>query len=262
MPIETLQASLYDFPKYYDLLFGADWKAEYGFLRQCFARYAGRPVRRLYEPACGTGRLLVKLAQAGYEVAGNDLNPKAVEYCNARLARHGLPRSVTVADMADFRLPRPVDAAFNMINSFRHLPTEEAAEGHLRCMAAALAPGGLYMLGLHLTPTRGRPLEEESWSARRGSLSVVSQLRTVRYDRPGRQEYVEMVLDVHSPRRQFRLVDEMAFRSYTAPQFTSLLARAPQFEVMATYDFGYEIDHPIKVDGRTQDVVFVLRRGK
>ena len=41
-------------------------------------------MRRLFEPGCGTGRLLVKLAQAGYEVAGNDLNPKAVDYCNAR----------------------------------------------------------------------------------------------------------------------------------------------------------------------------------
>ena len=67
-------------------------------------------MRQGFEPACGTGRLLVKLAAAGYQVAGNDLSRKAVDYCNARLARHGFPAAATVGDMADFRLPRKVDA--------------------------------------------------------------------------------------------------------------------------------------------------------
>ncbi|NQU21999.1 MAG: class I SAM-dependent methyltransferase, partial [Candidatus Nealsonbacteria bacterium] len=82
--METIHESLYDYPKYYDLLFGSDWKTEFDFLEACFERYAQRPVRRLFEPACGTGRLLAKFATAGYEVAGNDLNARAVEYCNAR----------------------------------------------------------------------------------------------------------------------------------------------------------------------------------
>ena len=36
-----------------------------------------------------------------------------------------------VGDMSDFEVKRPYDSAFNTINSFRHLPTEEAAVGHL-----------------------------------------------------------------------------------------------------------------------------------
>ncbi|HEX6985429.1 MAG TPA: class I SAM-dependent methyltransferase, partial [Planctomycetaceae bacterium] len=99
---ETISANLYDHPKYYELIFGSDWKEEFEFLRGCFAKHATRDVRRVFEPACGTGRLLVKLAQAGYEVAGNDLNEKAVKYCNDRFERHGLPRTVFVGDMADF----------------------------------------------------------------------------------------------------------------------------------------------------------------
>ena len=66
--METIEESLYDYPKYYDLLFGSDWKAEFDFLGSCFQKHAKRPVRRLFEPACGTGRLLVKLADAGFEV--------------------------------------------------------------------------------------------------------------------------------------------------------------------------------------------------
>lgn len=82
--METIAGHLYDFPTYYDLIFGSDWKAEYKFLLACFERFSKRPVNRVFEPACGTGRLLVKLAEAGYEVAGNDLNEKAVAFCNKR----------------------------------------------------------------------------------------------------------------------------------------------------------------------------------
>jgi SAM-dependent methyltransferase len=258
--MEVLAASLYDFPKYYDLLFGSDWKAEFDFLRACFDRHARRPVRRAFEPACGTGRLMVKLAQAGLRVSGCDLNPKAVAFCNARLARYGFPKAARVCDMADFQLRKPVDAAFNMINSFRHLASEEAAENHLRCVAAALAPGGLYVLGFHLTPTKGVADKEESWSARRGNLAVLSRLETIRCDLRRRQEMVKMTLDVYTPRRQFRLIDDMAFRTYTAAQFRTLLGRVHSLELAETYDFAYEIDNPVPVDAYSQDVVYVLRR--
>jgi len=258
--MEVIHANVYDYPKYYDLLFGSDWKAEFVFLRACFARHARRPVRRLFEPACGTGRLMVRFAAAGYEVSGNDLNAKAIEYCNARLARHGFPPSATLGDMANFRLRRKVDAALNTINSFRHLPSERAAEDHLRCVAAALCTGGLYVLGFHLTPTRGRPCQQESWSARRGNLAVASRMWSMGVDRRRRQERVGMTMDIYTPRRQFRLADEMIFRTYTAGQFRRLLGRIDRLELVETYDFNYDADHPIRIDATTEDVVYVLRK--
>ncbi len=258
--METINAHLYDYPKYYDLLFGSDWKAEFDFLRACFEKHARRPVRRLFEPACGTGRLLAKFASAGYEVSGNDLNGKAIEYCNARLVRLGFPPSATVGDMADFRLRRKVDAAFNTINSFRHLPNERAAEDHLRCVADALAKGGIYVLGFHLTPRGDPSCDEESWSARRGNLAVLSHMWSGGIDRRRRRERVGMTMDVYTPRRQFRLAEEMIFRTYTATQFRRLLGRIDRFEPLETYDFAYDVDRPIRVDAQTEDVVYVLRK--
>jgi SAM-dependent methyltransferase len=257
---ETLSASLYDFPKYYDLIFGADWKAEFDFLLAAFDKHSERPVKRVFEPACGTGRLLIKLAQRGFDVAGNDLNPKAVEFCNARLGRNGFPRTGVVGDMSDFSVKRKFDAAFNMINSFRHLPTEGAAESHLRSVARALNKGGLYLLGLHLTPTRGAAIENEAWSARRGNLAVNSYMWTKRRDPRRRNEELGMTFDVYTPTRQFRIEDEMHYRMYTARQFRSLLARVPDLEVVETYDFCYEIDNPAEIGVETEDVVFVLKR--
>jgi SAM-dependent methyltransferase len=257
---ETISANLYDYPKYYDLIFGSDWKAEFDFLRACFAKHATRRVKRVFEPACGTGRLLVKLGQAGYEVSGNDLNEKAVAFCNARLARHGLPRSAFVGDMANFTLKKKVDAAFNMINSFRHLPTEKQAVSHLECVARALNVGGLYLLGLHLTPTDDDWEGEEEWHARRGNLSVISRLWTTGFDRKARMEKLNLTFDIRTPTRQFTLKDQMFYRTYTRFQMKSLFKKVPAFEVVETYDFCYDINDPIVVDENTEDVVYVLRK--
>ena len=257
---ESIAGHLYDYPKYYDLVFGSDWKAEFDFLISCFEKHADRPVTKLFEPACGTGRLLIRLAKAGFDVAGNDLNRFAVDYCNARFQRHGFPTTAELGDMADFRLSRKVDAGFNMINSFRHLTSESAARAHLQCICRALAKGGLYVLGLHLTPTQGPRIEDETWSARRGNVAVNSTLWSIDVDLKKRIERIGMQFDIYTPTRHQRIEDEMTHRTYTLPQMRRLLKAVPELEIVETYDFVYEIDHPIRLDAGSEDVVFVLRK--
>ncbi|MEQ9409381.1 MAG: class I SAM-dependent methyltransferase [Fuerstiella sp.] len=256
---EIVQGSIYDFPKYYDLLFGSDWKAEFDFLEACFQKH-GSNVKRVFEPACGTGRLLIKLAQAGYEVAGNDLNEKAIDFCNDRLQRFGFARSTSVQDMADFRVKKKFDAAFNLINTFRHLPDEKSAQAHLECMSAALKKGGLYALGIHLEPTEGTRMEEESWSARRGNLAITSYMWSRGIDRRKRMEHLGITLDIYTPTSHRRIVDHMDYRTYKHAQFRSLLKKVPSLEIAEVYDFGYDINEPHTIEATSEDVVFVLRK--
>ncbi|MEM9353550.1 MAG: class I SAM-dependent methyltransferase [Planctomycetota bacterium] len=240
-------------------MYGSDWKAELDFLQDCFDKYADGQVGTVFEPACGTGRLLFRLAGLGFDVGGLDLNPAMVDYCNARLEKHGRPGRVTLGDMTDFRVQRPYEAAFNLINSFRHLTTEKAAIDHLRCVARALHPGGLYVLGLHLTPLDIEPLQEESWPARRGNLAVLSRLWIVSADYQRRYEEVGMSYDVYTPTKQFRIEGRSRFRTYTAAQFEKTLKSAGVFEVVATHDFGYDAGEDIEIQGETEDIVYVLR---
>lgn len=258
--MEIIEGNIYDYPVYYDLVFGADWSAEYHFLKACFAKHVPGKTKRLFEPACGTGRLLYRFAKAGYSIGGLDLNPKAVAYCNERLVRNGLKGDIWVGDMCDFKVSRPYDAAFNTINSFRHLLTEKQAAQHLSCMAEAIRPGGIYALGLHLTPTEGIPTDTESWNARRGSLSVNTHMWPLSRDLKKRIERFGMRFDVYSPTSQFRINDELVLRSYTAKQFDQLLAKVPQWKIEAVYDFRYRIDAPIEIDPTVEDVVYILKR--
>ncbi|MCC6510724.1 MAG: class I SAM-dependent methyltransferase [Pirellulaceae bacterium] len=258
--MEKTTASIYDFPVYYDLVFGSDCAAEMAFLHDLFERYVDGKVKRLFEPACGTGRLIYRLGREGYEVSGNDLNEKAIDFCNKRLERHELKGRAFVGDMSDFTVKKPYDAAFNTINSFRHLPTEQAAIGHLKCMAEAVRPGGIYALGLHLTPTRGEASDEESWSARRGQLAINTFMWAVDKNPRKRMEQFGIKFDVYKPTGHLQIQDVLKLRSYTAKQFKELLSAAPQWEAVETYDFHYDIRRPIKIDAETEDIVVILKR--
>lgn len=256
--MESISANLYDYPRYYDLAYGSDWKAEFDFLQACFRKHAKGRVRSVFEPACGTGRLLYRLGKVGYRVSGLDLNERAVTFCNARLARHGLAQTAEIGDMTNFELAHSVDAAFNTINSFRHLQTERQAVAHLRCMASAIHSGGVYILGLHLSPTAGEVTSEEAWSSRRGHLVVNARLWIVERNLSRREERYGMTLDVHTPTRSFQLTDEIRFRTYTASQLTRLLARVPELKLEAVYDFRYDVNSAINIGPATEDVVLVL----
>ncbi len=258
--MEIINGSIYDHPKYYDLVFGADCAAETKFILACAERFFGRKAKRFYEPACGTGRLLQSLAKRGVQVGGLDLNPKAVAFCNARFDRHGIEARVTVDDMADFAVQRPFDVAFNTINSFRHLQTEKLARSHLQCMGRAMRDGGLYLLGVHLTPTDAEPSDGESWSARRGHLSINTHMWTNDRNPKTRIERYGIRFDIHSPTKSFRINDELVLRSYTCGQMDRLIASSGCWECVETYDFHYRIDEPIEVDSTSEDVVYVLRR--
>ena len=258
--LETIQGNLYDYPKYYDLVYGSDWKAEFDFLEDCFEKHTELVVSSLFEPACGTGRLMYRFAKAGYQVTGVDLNPQAVDYCNERLERAGFSPSAHVGDMCKFVCREPSDAAFNTINSFRHLATEKQAKAHLRCVAESLNPGGLYILGLHLTPTDCEPISEESWSARRGNLAVLSRMWVRARDLENREEHVGMSFDIYTPSQQFRIEDEIAFRTYTAHQMEELLVGIDEFELTAVYDFSYDIAQPVEISPQTEDVIYILKK--
>ncbi len=256
----TPGASWYDHPAYYDLAFRSETTPEADFIEAACRKYCRLPVRRLLEPACGSGRLVAELAARGYELSGFDLSRPALAYLRRRLARRGLRATIFPADMADFSLPRPVDAAYNTFDSFRHLLDPWQARRHLECVAAHLRPGGIYILGFHLLPPDAARECIERWTARRGRTRVTVTLRVVSTDRRRRIERVRICVLVRRGSKPLRLRDEFPLRMYTAAQFRRLLAGVPCLELCDVYDFWYEIDHPLRLSDELSDTVFVLRR--
>lgn len=256
----VMQTSWYDTPHYYDLAFRSETLPEADFIEAACRKYCGFPVRQLLEPACGTGRLVAELAARNYRMTGFDLSEPALAYLRRRLARRRLPAEVFRADMADFSLARPVDAAYNTFDSFRHLLTEEAARRHLQCVADHLRPGGVYVLGFHLLPPDADEDCTERWTERQGGTQVTVTLRVTGCDRRRRLESIRISLLVRRGADELRLRDEFPLRLYTARQVRRLFSRVPAFELLDVYDFWYEIDHPLRLNDEISDTVFILRK--
>jgi SAM-dependent methyltransferase len=162
----------YSAPRLYEIAFDLNRKAEVDFLVHCFRRYARRPVRRVLDIACGTGPHLVRLADRGYRMVGLDLSPRNIAFVRERLAARGHAGETVLADMTDFRLSRPVDAAICMQDSQGHLLSNAELVAHLRAVARTLAPGGLYVFDRYMASSWIDPARRWSWSRRRGRLIV------------------------------------------------------------------------------------------
>jgi hypothetical protein len=157
-------------------------------------------------------------------------------------------------------VPRPVDAALCTCNTFRHLLSEGDARRHLECVARAIRPGGIYILGFHLLPLDVSEEAEERWRVRHGMTRLHATLRVIGTSRQRRLERMRVNLLVQTPRRRVRVTSEFSLRMYTARQFRRLLAQVPAWELSDVFDFWYDIDRPQRLDDVLTDAVFILRR--
>jgi len=197
----------YSAPRYYEIAFDMNRRQEVNFLVHCFRRYARRRVRAVLDIACGTGPHLIRLAGRGYVMSGLDLSPQNIAFLKDRTAAKGFDASLMVADMARFRLPRPVDAAICMQDSQGHLLTNEALLAHFRCVARSLKKGGLYVFDRYMCSSWTDPARRWSWTRRRGNTTVRATFEALKDLNPVTQTFFEdMELEVHDDgaRRVYR----------------------------------------------------------
>ena len=255
-----LAANWFDYPHYYDIAFQSHTQQEADFIEAACRKYCPFVARRFLEPACGTGRLITALAARGYQMTGFDLNRSALSYLRRRLVRRRLNAQIFEADMSDFCLDRPVDAAYCTVNTFRHLLTEQAARGHLECITDSLRPGGIYILGLNVLSLAINKEDTKRWTQRRGNTKVTVTLRALRTDLRHRVERLRVHMLVLRRSEELDLRYEFRFRTYTARQFQRLLNSVPSLEPHDIYDFHYDIRQPLALNDEMAYRVFVLRR--
>jgi SAM-dependent methyltransferase len=131
----------------------ARWWAEFNVASPEELTYYQAVVERAGQPAldlaCGTGRLLLPLLQAGLDVDGCDLSPDMLALCRQRAASVGLAPRLSAQAMHALALPR-VYRAIYICDSFG-LGGQRAqdAEALRRCYGH-LAPGGTLVFNHHL----------------------------------------------------------------------------------------------------------------
>ncbi|MCL6640855.1 MAG: class I SAM-dependent methyltransferase [Candidatus Rokubacteria bacterium] len=250
----------YEAPRLYEIAFDMNRKGEVDFLAHCFRRYARRPVRRVLDLACGTGPHLVRLAERGYRLVGLDLSRRNIDYLRRRLAARGLQAELRVGDMTRFRLRESVDAAICMQDSQGHLLTNEALLAHLRCVARALRPGGVYVFDRYLASSWTNPARSWSWSRRRGGLIVRASFSALHDVDPVSQVFRErLTLEAveNGTRRVYRQthLSRMVFPQ----ELRALVALAGGFDFVQWF-FGFKPHQVLERSRRPLLMVVVLRK--
>lgn len=260
---KPLRIDWYDTPRWYDIVFDADTAREADFL-EAMAREHGPKRRssrlRVLEPASGSGRLVAEMARRGHAVTGFDLSDAMLAFARERLAKRGLSARLSKHDMGDFALRGPFDLAHCLVSTFKYLLDERSARSHLECVARALAPGGVYVLGFHLSDYDQEGVVRERWVESRGGVTVTCNTQVAAPDRKTRLEDVRTRLSIARKSGDLRTETHWRFRTYDARQARRLFASVPALELVALHDFTYDTTRTRELTDDQLDCVFVLRR--
>ena len=269
MPAQRFdETDWYALPRYYDIVFDDETSLEADFLEGAFERHgrtANRSPRRVLEPACGSGRLMVELARRGWQTSGFDLSEDMLAYARTRLRTErpgprGLEHELFQARLEDFPVRGRFELAHCLVSTFKYVQTEGQAREHLERVARSLVTGGIYVLGLHLTEYANDRPERERWVGERDGTRVVCNIQGWPADRRARTERVRSRLVVTERGRERRLETNWTFRTYDAAQLRRLLRSVPALEHVATYDFGLRLDEPRTLHDDQLDCLLVLRK--
>ena len=231
----------------YDVWFSWDPSKERDFVLGASERYGNARPRRILEPMCGPGRLL--RAMPGRAV-GLDLNPAML-----RLSARTNP--VFRADAGRFAVRAgSFDLAYNLIDSFRHLRSDEAAAGHLRCVGHALAPGSVYVLGLEVNGDIAGDVLRDEWTGERDDARVTGFVEGLGDGDPDSRQETMRVVYAREGGPQHEFFHTM--RTYTRAQIEDLIDDEGSFEILAVADRHLDLNQPIELSEIAGSAVLVL----
>ncbi|MDF2538432.1 MAG: hypothetical protein K0S76_1453 [Herbinix sp.] len=96
--------------------------------------------------ACGTGAVLLHLAENGHDISGFDLSEAMANVAKKKAEKLGLKLQIYSADMTNFRFDRKFSLAIIARSGFMHLTTPELQRKALMCIREHLLPEGILTL--------------------------------------------------------------------------------------------------------------------
>jgi SAM-dependent methyltransferase len=248
----------YDHPRYYEIGFSyRNLESEVRVMAEAMQRFSTVPVSRVLECACGPAPHLAEIARRDWSYTGLDLNENMLAYARRKAEELDVEATFVAADMAAFSMPEPVDLACTMLGSI-YVQSTDALLGHLRSVAAALRPGGLYFLDscVDLEPMGDI---SEAWEAERDGVRVRVAYFTRHVDRIAqlREERLRMEVDddgAHS------VIEGTSVKRCIYPQeFLWMVAHQTEFEFVGWWN-DWDLNQPLSEAEYISRPITILRR--
>lgn len=246
--------SIYADPALYDLVHAEGTDDEVWLLTH-LAEIHGCGIKTALEPACGTGRYLAGLLRRSWTVEGYDLSSGMLAFTRKRLAGWGKRVKLARGEMSRYRPARRFGLIFNVLSTFRHLMSEREALAHLKLMARALEPGGIFILGLDLSIYGQDEPDEEVYECRQGGRTAKHVVMSLPAEPGTRRERI--INFVTTPKGKTETVLESSYdlRSYSAAELAELIGKSP-LKIEAVY--GYDGRDAV-LDGPERALWLVLK---
>ncbi|MGC1413846.1 MAG: class I SAM-dependent methyltransferase [Candidatus Acidiferrum sp.] len=224
----------------------------------------GDPVLEL---GCGTGRIALALAEAGYRVTGLDISERMLERCNQKLA--ALPREarerihLVQGDMTRFDLGEKFRVVIIPFRPFQHLLEIDAQVSCLESVRRHLQDGGRLILDVFQTdaermhdPAYMKEGPVTEYATPDGRHVRIAE-RVAAFHRAEQRNDVEMIFYVTDGQgKEERLVFAWTLRYFFRYEVEHLLARCG-FRVRAVYG---DFDRSPLVDA-SPEMIFVAEAG-
>ena len=190
--------------------------AEAEFLVEALALAPGA---RVLDLACGHGRHSVELARHGCAVTGVDLSEPSLALAAARAAEVGVEVRLERADMRRIAFDAEFDAVINMFTAFGYFADEADDRLVMGRVAAALAPGGAFLLEINNPVSVFGRFEARGWHELSDGTVMLEERF---YDATRGRFETTWTFTSGSDRRSHRF----SHRAYTAPELTAMAAGA------------------------------------
>lgn len=115
-----------------------------------YTRHLRGMTGRILEVGSGTGRILIRLLQAGLDVEGLEYSPDMIRICRAYCDPLGLDPALHLGDMATFVNPEAYQAVIIPAGAISNLSGREATGSALRLCWESLLTGGTFIADLEI----------------------------------------------------------------------------------------------------------------
>ena len=200
-----------------------------------YTRLVPSPTASVLELGCGTGRVLLPLAERCGYIQGIDQSEAMLDVCRDKLRRAKISEArarVAAGDISDFNLGRRFDFVIAPYRVLQNLETDAQLDGIFRCIHAHLLPGATCVLNV-LKPKMDAAELRRAWATKQEALwweREVEGGRVTAHERRGRVDPHRLIIYPELIWRRYQgetLVDETALqipmRCYYPDEFTRLI---------------------------------------
>src|SRR4051794_15703675 len=106
------------------------------------------PPARIVDFGAGTGRLALRLAEAGYEVVATEPCEEMLSVLKSKASAANLTIETVHSNMEDFASPTPFDLALCVFTVIAYITDHQSLNRSFKAAAAALRPGGFLLLDI------------------------------------------------------------------------------------------------------------------